>query len=303
MQSIEVSNLYKAFKPRLILEDISFTIAPGTVFGLVGANGAGKTTLIRLITGLLKPDTGSVRVLGSEPKEHDEHLFKRMGVVLEHSGFWDNMTFWQNLEFFGSVKGILRSEMNSYIQEYWPHLEFAKSNRKIKHLSRGEKVQCALCRAFIGWPEVCIFDEPTVNLDVHAHEHFIKMVGEAKRRGCTCLISSHQLSLIEAVCDTVGILSEKHLEIINTGMGNSLNSEWIITTGNSPEFGTAISEICGGELPRYVDGAWHVSVGEPGKMVPLIIQRLVSLGAAILEVRPANADLEERLKKMVMKQG
>jgi ABC-type multidrug transport system ATPase subunit len=116
---------------------------------------------------------------------------------------------------FAETKGICRNTAEHYFAEYWGKTEIFSSTRKVKFLSRGQKVQCGLCRAFLGWPKVYFFDEPVVSLDFRAYEHFKMLVREAKSRGAALLISSHQLEMIDDLCDRVGLLKDGVLHEIS----------------------------------------------------------------------------------------
>jgi len=215
MPAIDVKNLSRSFGKKPILKDISLQAGDGSIYGLVGLNGAGKTTLIRILLGLLKKDGGSVAVNGHDPWRHQPELYRTLGVALESDGFCGNLTVRDNLRIFAEAKGVPRSDADKYFEEYWGKTDIFKADRKVKFLSRGQRVQCGLCRAFLGWPKVYFFDEPVVSLDFWAYEHFKGMAKEAKSRGSTMLISSHQLETIDDLCDRVGLLKDGELQEID----------------------------------------------------------------------------------------
>ena len=165
----------------------------------------------------------------------------------------------------------------------------------MKFLSRGQKVQCALCRAFLSWPQVYFLDEPTVALDVDAYDHFCSLVRYARSQGATILISSHQLSAIEELCDGVAMLHNKNVVILKSGVESGLPKQWLIRCGADEKFGKAIESVCG--LPAvYHDAAWHLSLAQPEEMVPRIVSALVDAGCGILEVRPESDSIKERIR-------
>jgi ABC-type multidrug transport system ATPase subunit len=221
---IDVKNLRRAFGKAVVLEDVSLRVEAGGVYGLVGLNGAGKTTLIRVLLGLIGRDEGSVEIAGFDPWRHEAAFYRTVGVALESDGFFGNLTVRENLRIFAGAKGVSQKDADRYLEEYWggtdifcrgDRLQSPAPPRKVKHLSRGQRVQCGLCRAFLGWPSVYFFDEPVVSLDFLAYEHFKTMVGEAKSRGAAVLISSHQLEVIDDLCDRVGILKGGRLDEVN----------------------------------------------------------------------------------------
>jgi len=219
---INVKNLKRSFGANPILKDISLQAGDGSIYGLVGLNGAGKTTLIRVLLGLLQKDGGELTVGGYDPWRHQPEYYRTIGVALESDGFCGNLTVRDNLRIFASAKGIGWADAEKYLEEYWGGTDIFKTDRKVKFLSRGQRVQCGLCRAFLGWPKVYFFDEPVVSLDFWAYEHFKKMAGEAKSRGAALLISSHQLETIDDLCGRAGLLKDGVLQEINkTGLSFS----------------------------------------------------------------------------------
>ncbi|MDR3012115.1 MAG: ABC transporter ATP-binding protein [Chitinispirillales bacterium] len=212
MPIIDAKNLSRAFGSSLILKNISLQVSGGSVYGLVGLNGAGKTTLIRVLLGLIEKDGGSVEVAGFDPWRHQTEFYRMVGAALESDGFFGNLTVKENLRIFAAAKGIGEKQADEYFEKYWGETDIYTSTKKVKHLSRGQRVQCGLCRAFLGWPTIYFFDEPTVNLDFLAYEHFKSMAHEAKSRGAALLISSHQLEVIDDLCERVGLLRNGELE-------------------------------------------------------------------------------------------
>jgi ABC-2 type transport system ATP-binding protein len=294
-----VERCVKRFGAVAVIEECSFSIDQGSVFGLVGRNGAGKTTLIRLLLGLLKPDAGALSVMGFKPWNHDEAFYRRVGVALEHDGFSGNLNVKDNLALFAVAKGVAWSEVEAYIKEFWNgtflHDYVQGGGKKVKYLSRGQRVQCGLCRAFMGWPSVYFFDEPTVALDVDAYDHFCMMSHEAKRRGGTMLISSHHLSTIEELCDEVGILDNKQLHAVDQRKPDGSSPNWSLVADFSNDF-RAIIEQCSLHPATYSNGAWRFFIESAETMIPEIIARLAAAGCRILRVGPEKNDLKGKIR-------
>jgi ABC-2 type transport system ATP-binding protein len=296
---IEVLKLKKSFDKHVVFERCSVTIEKGTVFGLVGLNGSGKTTFIRMLLGLLKPQEGAIRVMGTDPWQHKSSYYRQLGVILDNDGFAGNMNIAENLRIFSQAKGMAWTQVEEYIDGYWQntfiHKEIRGGKKKVKYLSRGQKMQCGICRAFLSWPQVYFLDEPTVALDVDAIDHFYSLVKHASSRGGTVLISSHQLSAIEELCDAVGMLDNNNITILKSGTEASLPKSWFVRCAPNDKFGRAIEDICG--FPSvYFDGAWHFPVVRPEHVVPKIVSALASLGCEIIEVRPEIDNLKDRIR-------
>lgn len=296
-QSIRVTQIFKNFGKKKVLEALSLDLDPGSVFGLVGLNGAGKTTLIRIMLGLMRADQGSVSILGMNPTELKSNFYHNIGVVLEHSGFNGNLSVRENLSFFSKARGLSKRQLNDYFSQYWEMSAIGQDQRKIKYFSRGQKMQCALCRAFLGWPEVYFFDEPAVALDIEAYEQFCQMVQHAKTKKATIVISSHQLEAIEELCSQVGILEKGKIRLLDNFTPQDTTRQWLIRTANNPKYKDIIKNISG-SLPVYKDNCWFFSLpnNHTQQSIATIITRLVTIGSEIYEVKSLATNFRESLK-------
>jgi len=292
---ITLAHVRKSFGRTTVFGDVSLELCAGSVFGLVGLNGAGKTTLIRILLGLLKPDNGTCRVLGHEPWRHQTDLYRMLGVVLEHNGFWGNLSVAQNMRFFAKAKGIGRPDLEAYLREQWATTAIIEKKGKVKYFSRGEKMQCALCRAFLGWPRLYLLDEPAIALDIKAYDHFCGLVRRAREQGATVVISSHQLDAIEDLCDSVGILENGTITFLPAKKQG--RRPWLIRAQMRPEYGAVIREMTGGETV-YRDGAWRFDIHPADtRVIGAMVTKLAAMGCDIGEVREESAGLRESLRK------
>jgi ABC-2 type transport system ATP-binding protein len=271
---VHAENIWKSFGKYSVIEDVSLSISAGTVYGLVGLNGVGKTTFLRLLLQLLTPDRGSTSLFSGMVFSRRELMYRRCGVVLDHDGFWGNLTIMENLQFYADAKGIGRSALDHYLQEDWAETGLPQISKKVKHLSRGQKMQCALCRAFLGSPEILFLDEPVIALDLHAYRHFCSLIKKARNRNAAIIISSHQLELIDELCDRAGILKDKSLTEIN----RLKKPTWIIIAEERDEW-RRILEMCRAENITFQDG-WKFTV-ETAEVIPECVTRLSASGCKI----------------------
>lgn len=209
---IELQNIEKRFRKKTVLHDVSGRVEEGSCVGLVGLNGAGKTTLIRTILGLYKPSRGKVLLMGKNPRKSPETIFKTLGIVRESDGFNGHLTFIENLQFYGRIKGLSKDEVAAYAQKEWPDL---LRKEPVLNFSRGQRMQCSLARAFLGSPKLFIFDEPTTALDHEGYAHFCDLVRRHNKEGASFLLSSHRLETIEQLCDSVVFLKEGKAETVD----------------------------------------------------------------------------------------
>ncbi len=295
--TVSVKNIYKKFGNREVLQDLSLSLHAGTVFGLVGLNGTGKTTLIRILLGLLEADSGTSTVLGMNPAEQRRGYYRRVGVVLEHNGFFGNLTVRDNLSFFAGARGVSKQEMENYFNLYWSDTAIGNDTKRVKYYSRGQKMQCALCRAFLGWPEVYFLDEPVAALDMEAYNRFCAMIRKAQAEGATIIISSHQLDAIEDLCTSVGILENGSISLLEGFSEKKNGALWYVRTERNENYKKDVERITGGAA-ELSDGYIQFTVSEPcEEKISALVACLVSRGASVFEVRPESRSFRKSIRQ------
>lgn len=206
MGAIEVSHLSKHFGDVVAVDDLSFTVEDGEIFGYLGPNGAGKTTTIRTLLGYQKPTAGTARVLGADIRDSDAltRVKGRVGYLPSNPSFDDHATGTDYLDFHASLKGDERR--GELLDLFDPPL-----GRKIGTYSTGNKQMLGIIQTFMHNPELVIMDEPTAGLDPIKQERFNKFLREERDRGTTIVFSSHILGEVRRVCDRVGFIREGQL--------------------------------------------------------------------------------------------
>jgi ABC-2 type transport system ATP-binding protein len=196
------------------VNNIDFEINKGEVFGLLGPNGAGKTTTVKMICGLVRPDTGDVTVAGESINKNRKQVLRRLGVVLEgtRTVIWP-LTPLENLAYFGNLKDVKGPVLKKRSREL---LEFIglkdKMNVQVRRLSRGEKQKLAICIALIADPPIILLDEPTTGLDVQSSRAIREKIHEMTRtQGKSVLITTHDMNVAQLVCDRIGIIDKGKL--------------------------------------------------------------------------------------------
>ena len=200
--AIETEGLSKRYGRHRGIEDVTFAVMPGEVFGFLGPNGAGKTTTIRTLLDLIHPTSGSARLFGLDSRRESVAIRARLGNLPGDFGFGREATGRRAVELLGrlrGVDGIARAE------------ELAKRfradlDRPLGQLSRGNRQKVGLILATFHRPELLILDEPTSGLDPLMQEEFLGLVAEERDRGCAVFLSSHELDEVQRVCDRVGIV-------------------------------------------------------------------------------------------------
>jgi ABC-2 type transport system ATP-binding protein len=223
-------------------------------------------------------------------------------VVLENDGFWGNLSVMENLRIFAAAKNIPWEAAQRYIQEWWGSVGFIRHKKKVRLLSRGQRMQCALCRAFMGWPQVYFLDEPTTALDVDAYDHFCRLMRHAQEQGASAIISSHSLETIDTLCSEIGLLQNKSISYISHFHRDVARLEWVIAAPFDARWAEIIKETT--KLPaHYSQGAYYCMIADPHKTVPLLINRLVLAGCEVYQVRPQTSSLKDTVKVFYPQSG
>ncbi|MFH9741180.1 ATP-binding cassette domain-containing protein [Streptomyces roseolus] len=201
--AISVTGLHKSFGRARALDGLDLTVAAGEVHGFLGPNGAGKSTTLRVLLGLLRADSGTVRLLGGDPWADAVVLHRRLAYVPGDVTLWRNLSGGEVIDLYGRLRGagLDRARRAELVERF--ELDPTKKGRTY---SKGNRQKVALVAAFASDAELLVLDEPTSGLDPLMEEVFQECVREARDRGRTVLLSSHILSEVEALCDRVSIV-------------------------------------------------------------------------------------------------
>jgi ABC-2 type transport system ATP-binding protein len=211
MTTLVVHQLQKSFRQgkQIItaVKDVSFNINPHEVLAFLGSNGAGKTTSIKMIAGLIQPDAGAVKIVGTDPHTNPAAL-QNLGAVLEGNRnlYW-RLTPEENLEYFGVLKGLNRREARKSGLALLERFGLmSKRQTVVQNLSRGMQQKLAFAVALIHKPQLLLLDEPTLGLDIEATEDVKNLIKEIAAAGCAILLTTHQLNIAEELADRIAII-------------------------------------------------------------------------------------------------
>ena len=202
--AIELNDLRKQYGRHTALHGLTLSVTPGTVFGLIGPNGAGKTTTLRMLVDIIRPTSGTARVLGTDPRTGGAALRRRIGYVPGELRMEGRATGRRLLDFYTSVSGPVSPGRIDHLAERLS----CDLSRPVRTLSKGNKQKLGLIQAFMHEPPLLILDEPTSGLDPLMQREFLGLVHEARQNGQTVLLSSHVLSEIQQAADEVAVLSQ-----------------------------------------------------------------------------------------------
>ncbi len=212
---VEVSNLTKRYGTSRGIEDVTFSIAEGEVFGFLGPNGAGKTTTIRTLMGLLHPTSGRATIAGFDCWKQSTDVKRLVGYLPGEFMLDPALTGAQIITYLGNLRGGVDQ---AYVTKLIERLELDPS-RKFREYSRGNKQKVGLVQAFMHRPRLLIMDEPTSGLDPLNQHEFYRILAEVKSEGRTVFLSSHNLAEVEHTCDRVGIIREGQLAKVDSVAG------------------------------------------------------------------------------------
>ena len=207
---METSGLRKSYKGNVVVNDVNIHVPKGSIYGFVGPNGAGKSTVMKMILNLIRPEAGEVRLFGEKVTGQSCEIFKRVGSIIENPYFYEKMTARQNLDFHCDYMGFPNKER---IDEVLQMVDLQNAERKqVRHYSLGMKQRLAIARAILARPEFLILDEPVNALDpegIREMRHLFQRLNQEE--GTTIFISSHILSEVDLIADTIGIIQHGNL--------------------------------------------------------------------------------------------
>lgn len=245
MSIIETHQLYKKYKgaENFSVNNVSLEIEKGEIFGLLGPNGAGKTTLISVLSGLVKPTSGTYKINGLSPKSNLGKIKKITGIVPQEYALYPTLTAKENLIFFGSIYGLKHDLLTKKVDEYLDRLGLLNfADRKIEHFSGGMKRRCNLIAGILHEPELLFLDEPTVGVDVQSRNVIIEFLQELNQKGTSIVYTSHLLNEAEEFCTEIAIID--HGKIFAKGSPKQL----IAQTENAENLEDVFISLTGKEL-------------------------------------------------------
>ena len=283
--AIEVDHLTKKFGDFTAVDDISFDIEAGEIFGFLGPNGAGKSTTIRTVLDLIRPTEGSCRVLGLDSRRDSVAIKRRIGFLPSDLALWPNLTGRETLRYLANLRGGVDWE---WVDQLAARLD-ADLSRKVAEYSSGNRQKVGLIQAFMNRPEVVILDEPITGLDPLVQLEFHTLMREHVGEGNTVFLSSHTLSEVERVADRVAFIRRGHLvavEKMSELQDKALRS---LTLEFAGPVKAGPFEKAEGVRDVSVDGH-TVTAQYEGSMAPLL---KVATAHDVLSVSSASVDLDK----------
>ncbi|USR91445.1 ABC transporter ATP-binding protein [Phormidium yuhuli AB48] len=215
--AVSVQNVSKVYGDLQVVNNLSFNIAKGELFGFLGPNGAGKSTTVRMLTTLTRPSSGTIEVAGYDVVQQARLAKRSIGVVLQQVSVDVDLTVWENMEYHGRLHHIPRGERQERIDRWLEYVEL--TNRRdvlVKTLSGGMKRRLQIARSLLHQPDILFLDEPTVGLDPQTRRRLWEILLDLKQQGMTMLLTTHYMEEVEYLCDRIGILDSGQLIELGT---------------------------------------------------------------------------------------
>lgn len=304
--AIEIEGLTKRYRRLTAVDNVSLTVEEGAVFGFIGPNGAGKTTTMRVLTTLLRPTAGRVRVAGYDLAKDPRSVRRYVGYMPDFFGVYDDLKVWEFLDFFAACYDVPAGKRASLVADLLALVDLGhRSDDYVESLSRGMKQRLCLARALAHDPRILILDEPASGLDPRGRIEMRELLRELHGMGKTIFLSSHILSEVAEICTDVGIIESG--KIVASGrlgeMQARIRQHRVIKVrllGDAVERARSVLErtmgvqaINRGEASNGTD--WHLQIDFAGDeaAVSAMLAKLVQSGVPVVSFWEERGDLEE----------
>ena len=296
---IEVSRLSKSFEEVEAVSGISFDVRRGDVFGFLGPNGAGKTTTINMLTGLARPDAGTIRIAGLDCSADPKAAQHLIGVVPDESNLYPELTGYDNLCFCASLYGIEKEERRRRADQLLRQFRLEEAAyRKFSGYSKGMKRKLTIAAGIIHQPEILFLDEPTTGIDVASARQIRQLISEMYRGGTTIFLTTHYIEEAERLCERIAFIVNGHIvrnERVSTLLQPIQERKGLLITadGNIAGLTTTLARA----FPEYtfravssqqlrVDSAQTIGIGP-------VVRFIEEQGAEVMEARQIKPTLED----------
>jgi ABC-2 type transport system ATP-binding protein len=300
---IEVQHVCKAFRQFRAVWDLSFSCAKGDIFGFVGPNGAGKTTTMRMMATLLDPDYGDIKIDGVSVLDEPEEIRRIIGYMPDYIGVYEGVGIREYLEFFAAAYRIAPGRRKQLVDEIMEITDLTSvENKDVSVLSKGMRQSLCLAKTLVHDPKVLILDEPAAGLDPRARIELRLLLKELQKLGKTIIISSHILTELSDMCNSVGIIERGIMLtagriddiLARTNAGGIQQQKLFMKVLGSPDDAVTIlrslPDIAGIEIDR---GLITFTFAQPIESNPALLRELLNRNVPIVTLAPATQNLED----------
>ncbi len=299
--AVEIRNLSQSFGERWAVRNASFDVLPGSLHGFVGPNGAGKTTTLKIVCTLLEPQAGSVRVFGQDVALKAQDVRRRIGFMPDHFSMYRRMSVFEYLDFFGAAYGMTTVQRDRVIKDVLALTDMhARSNDLIGGLSRGMQQRVSLARVLVSDPDLLLLDEPASGLDPRARIELMEILKELQGMGKTIFISSHILSELAELCDSVTIIDGGRIKFSGRMSDLLVRSDQhptyrLAVGGEWPELESRLGELSGVVSVERIDGTaqFRIAFDWTATDTNRLLRGVLDMGVSIVSFTEERRHLNE----------
>ncbi len=291
---ISVKNLSKKFGTLKAVDNISFDVIKGEIFGLLGPNGAGKTTTIRMLAGVLKPDKGSAHVAGYDIVKQPLKAKQLMGIVPEMANAYIDLSAYKNLVLMGELYGInkRKTKADKLLRLFGL---YEKKNQKVKKFSKGMKQRVIIAMALMNDSEVLFLDEPTSGLDVESTRLIRDLIKKFNTQGKTIILTTHNIEEANDLCDRVAIMN--HARIVAVDRPEELKQTIQSTASIQVSFKDPVTDIDFAKAEKYGD-KFRIYTDSPEEVIPKLVEFAEKTNNKIISINTFGPSLEDVFVKL-----
>ncbi len=298
---IDISGVSYSFKNHRALENISFQVPTHSLHGFVGPNGAGKTTTLKLVCTLLRPQVGNIRVFGNDIVLDVQQIRRRIGFMPDHFSMYRQMTVYEYLDFFAAAYGLNLQQRDRVIDDVLALTDMGgRRNELINSLSRGMQQRVSIARVLVNDPDLLLLDEPASGLDPRARIELMEILRELQRMGKTIFISSHILSELAELCDSVTIIDRGRIKYSGS-MDRLLDREdehptFLVTMNEPPsELEDQLRTLTGVVSAEKLEGKneYRISIDSTQTDSGRLLRDMLDLGVTLAAFNPDRKHLNQ----------
>lgn len=299
--AVEVRNLSHSFGNRWAVRNASFDVLPGSLHGFVGPNGAGKTTTLKIVCTLVEPQAGTVKVFGQDVALHTREIRRRIGFMPDHFSMYRRMSVFEYLDFFGAAYGLTTAQRDQVIKDVLELTEMrSRRDDLIAGLSRGMQQRVSLARVLVSDPDLLLLDEPASGLDPRARIELMEVLKLLKGMGKTIFISSHILSELAELCDSVTIIDVGRIKFSGSMQALLVRSDEhptyrLCVGGEWPELERRLNELKGVVGVERLDGRpeFRISFNWTATDTSALLRGILDMGVNIVSFAEERRHLNE----------
>ena len=307
--SVQARGLTKQFGDEIAVNDLSFEVQPGTIFGLIGPSGSGKTTAVRLMTGILEPSAGEVIVLGRHPRDFNSALRRRIGYMPQHFVLYPDLSVWENMHFAAALYGMgLRR--GARLRQMLEFVELYEHRGKLaRDISGGMQRRLSLASTLSHRPDLIFLDEPTAGIDPILRNKFWEYFRDMRSRGRTLVITTQYVGEA-AYCDYVGVMAEGRLLMVETPDGlraRAFGGEMVDLQATQPLDYRAIAQIrkmpfVTGRIQPLGESGLRIVVNDAGTAVPELVEWARTTNLEVRSIEKYEPPLDDVFVEVVKKE-